>query len=266
MVTFLVIIVAQPNQAPAPPLSLFPATLTSNPQLIENPVVLSPLFATLTQHVTPKSFACHSYKKLPGVGCLSSAESPRSLRLSVFLSSRLCHCHPEPRRGTCFSPPHCSLSTTHHSPARYVLSFDTVPNSFARAKMSCPLFSSKSKLFLQNTRGVYPPRICHPGPAAPSPSLSSRAQPRDLLSLFQPSNLQTILPTVNSPSPPRTVHYSLLAVHSSQRKRGPSTPVGMTSKNSDLTAWTQPRYRGCPFLQKSNSGMRLHESYCGGQD
>jgi hypothetical protein len=37
---------------------------------------LSPLFATLTGYVTPKSFICHSYKKLPGVG----VPSLRSLR------------------------------------------------------------------------------------------------------------------------------------------------------------------------------------------
>ena len=51
-----------------PSLSPFPATLTDNSQLTENPATLSPLPATLTSRVKPKSFICHSYKKTPGVG------------------------------------------------------------------------------------------------------------------------------------------------------------------------------------------------------
>ncbi len=53
-------------------LSLTPffATLAASPQLIENPATLSPFAATLTDRVKPKSFACHSYKKHPGVGIL----------------------------------------------------------------------------------------------------------------------------------------------------------------------------------------------------
>jgi hypothetical protein len=120
------IIAAESHRTPSLPLSPFPATLTSCPQLVENPATLSLLFATLTLCVTPKSFACHSYKKLPGVGPL--LPTFKLFNLPTFKHSRF-----------------------------YPLSFHTIPNSFTRAKMLCPLFSSKSKLFLQNTRGCIPP-------------------------------------------------------------------------------------------------------------
>ena len=47
-------------------LSPFFATLTSDPQLAENPATLSPVSATLTSRVKHKSFACHSYRKHRG--------------------------------------------------------------------------------------------------------------------------------------------------------------------------------------------------------
>src|ERR1700730_18129593 len=50
------------------PVSPFVATLADSSQPIENPATLSPVFATLTSRVNPKSFVCHSYKKHPGVG------------------------------------------------------------------------------------------------------------------------------------------------------------------------------------------------------
>jgi oxygen-dependent protoporphyrinogen oxidase len=50
------------------PLTPFPATLTSLSQLAEKPTTLSPVSATLSSPVTPKSFACHSYKKHGGWG------------------------------------------------------------------------------------------------------------------------------------------------------------------------------------------------------
>jgi hypothetical protein len=51
-----------------PPLTPFPATLTSHLQLAENKTTLSPAVATLTSRVKPKSFACHSYRKHLGWG------------------------------------------------------------------------------------------------------------------------------------------------------------------------------------------------------
>jgi hypothetical protein len=44
------------------------AALVGASQLTEIPRTLSPVFATLTPSVTLKSFHCHSYTKLPGVG------------------------------------------------------------------------------------------------------------------------------------------------------------------------------------------------------
>jgi hypothetical protein len=49
-----------------PPLTPFPATLTSNLQPVKNTTTLSPAFATLTRRVKLNSFVCHSYKKHPG--------------------------------------------------------------------------------------------------------------------------------------------------------------------------------------------------------
>jgi len=57
-----------------PPLTPFPATLTSHLQLAENKTTLSPAVATLTSRVKPKSFACHSYKKPWGRGYLLQAK------------------------------------------------------------------------------------------------------------------------------------------------------------------------------------------------
>ena len=57
-----------------PPLTPFPATLTSHLQLAENKTTLSPAVATLTSRVKPKSFACHSYKKPRGWGYLLQAK------------------------------------------------------------------------------------------------------------------------------------------------------------------------------------------------
>ena len=51
-----------------PPLTPFPATLTSHLQLSENKTTLSPAVATLTGLVKPNPFVCHSYKKHPGWG------------------------------------------------------------------------------------------------------------------------------------------------------------------------------------------------------
>jgi hypothetical protein len=51
------------------------ATLTKNSQLTENSATLSPAFATLARYATSKSFACHSYRKLPGWSTPPSSSS-----------------------------------------------------------------------------------------------------------------------------------------------------------------------------------------------
>jgi hypothetical protein len=57
---------------PSRPLLVSPlfATLTGFPQLAENSATLSPLVATLTHLVAPKSCICHSYAKQGGVGII----------------------------------------------------------------------------------------------------------------------------------------------------------------------------------------------------
>ena len=61
--------------APAP-LTPFPAALSGESQLIENPAALSPALATLTRHLHHNPFVCHSYKKHRG----SHPSSQRSFR------------------------------------------------------------------------------------------------------------------------------------------------------------------------------------------
>jgi hypothetical protein len=127
------------------PLSLFLATLTSRPQLIENSATLSPLFATLTRSFAPKSFACHSYTKTPGVGALSSLRNLCSLCASA---------------ASCLLAPFGRAAHQERPKVKssQLLSFHLVPHSFALLQKLCLLFSRGSKLFLQNTRGWGPDR------------------------------------------------------------------------------------------------------------
>jgi hypothetical protein len=53
--------------------SPFLATLATSSQPHENTTTLSPAFATLTDHVTHKFFACHSCRKHPGWGWVEQA-------------------------------------------------------------------------------------------------------------------------------------------------------------------------------------------------
>ena len=81
-----------------PTLTLFLATLAGHPQLTENPAALSPLPATLTSRVKPKSCVCHSYKKHPGWGTPCKGKSSlccRTPQLSTA-SFLLLPCPPHP--------------------------------------------------------------------------------------------------------------------------------------------------------------------------
>ena len=70
----------------------FPATLTSYLQLAENKTTLNPVVATLTDRVKHKSFACHSYKKHPGVGYLPAPALFRFIRPTLVNSFRIRTC------------------------------------------------------------------------------------------------------------------------------------------------------------------------------
>jgi protoporphyrinogen/coproporphyrinogen III oxidase len=79
----------------------FPATLTGLSQLAEKPTTLSPVSATLSGLVTPKSFACHSYKKHRGWGIpSSSANSAHSALRPTRPSSRIDLFNATPRTPT----------------------------------------------------------------------------------------------------------------------------------------------------------------------
>src|SRR6266403_137809 len=59
-----------PHGSPATghgPLTPVFATLTSRPQITENPTTLSPFLATHTDSPSPNSFICHSYENNRGV-------------------------------------------------------------------------------------------------------------------------------------------------------------------------------------------------------
>jgi len=62
----------------------FPATFTGSSQLHDNTTTLSPAFATLTDHVIHKSFACHSYRNHPGWGLAVEQASARFPSLQRF--------------------------------------------------------------------------------------------------------------------------------------------------------------------------------------
>jgi len=130
----------------------FLATLTNHSQPIENAITLSPVFASLTDTVKHKSFACRSYKKHRGVGYTAQSKF--------------------------FSPPHASLN---HS------SFATIPfriTSFAHPHPLTPIESYSCKKhrgggllqkinsqFRQQRPGSWPNaipsrRVCHTSAAA----------------------------------------------------------------------------------------------------
>src|SRR4249920_1600482 len=60
----------------ASPVTPLFASLTAIVQIPENKTTLSPVFATLTRHVTPSSFICHSFKKHRGWGYPFSIRAP----------------------------------------------------------------------------------------------------------------------------------------------------------------------------------------------
>src|SRR5271156_1970574 len=74
------------SQASIAPLTRLYGTLADNPQTIENPATLGPVFATLTSTVKHKSFVCHSYKKQPGVG-VPLVVVFRSLHEAIYATS-----------------------------------------------------------------------------------------------------------------------------------------------------------------------------------
>jgi hypothetical protein len=150
------------------------------PQLVENQYTLSLFLATLTRRVRHNPFVCHSYRKSPGWGApLSkqarfsrlrvlvhrspSSSAPRTthyllltvhyfLSFDIVLNSFLSRAKYGARaRSIRFLFKEFRKKSTHSC---YPLCFHTVPNSFASAQNLSHAFSSKSGLFVQNTRGV----------------------------------------------------------------------------------------------------------------
>jgi hypothetical protein len=89
-------------------------------QPIEKKRPLSPVFATLTRPLIPKSFVWHSYeKKTKGVGALAFFPQPAPIPPATFISPAISSvratpsvpCHPERNRGTWCSLLRLSLAT-----------------------------------------------------------------------------------------------------------------------------------------------------------
>jgi hypothetical protein len=88
-----------------------PATLAGSRQLAENTATLSPAFATLTNRVKHKSCVCHSCKKTPGWGSISSTHCSSRMPNPFSLFPHLVNIE---RTGTpatpIFSSAYCTVS------------------------------------------------------------------------------------------------------------------------------------------------------------
>src|SRR5579859_5914124 len=115
------------------PLTPFPATLSGESQLIENPAALSPVLATLTRHIHLNPFVCHFYKKHRGGGYtlqpaisfrnLTTRHSPLTtksfaIRSSIKPAHKLFRINTYKKTGgrgpAADALPHYSLFTTHY--------------------------------------------------------------------------------------------------------------------------------------------------------
>jgi hypothetical protein len=164
MVTSAVIIGYQSARfcplGPSAPQLLSLPLLRMRVQLTENPATLSPLFATLTRTVRFKSFVCHSYIKPPRWGYPLS---------SLLLAT----------------PSLSSPESFFRSACRdYLLYFDTITHSLFFLKNLSRLFSCKSKLFPQNTRGGV-----HPAALRQRPSHCAGLLPALVVAGLQPRAL-----------------------------------------------------------------------------
>jgi hypothetical protein len=115
-------------------LTPFFATLTELPQLSENTATLSPVFATLTLFITPKSFVCHSYTKSPGVWVhLSTSHSPPALSSRYHGASLFSAPSPrtQPPRlsGSSFQPLSSALLTARYSLFLYFFALFCTPKN-----------------------------------------------------------------------------------------------------------------------------------------
>ncbi len=140
-------------------LSPFPATLTDDSQLAENPATLSPVPATLTTRVNHNPFVCHSYKIHPEWGPaivnFFVAQTPQQLRnLSILPVPR--H-ESSVRVAVLFLPPvtsHQSQVTKSFTIRTYARS---APNPFRiRTSKTKDLNSFRIRTYEKNPRGTGP--------------------------------------------------------------------------------------------------------------
>ncbi len=97
------------------PLSPFPATLTRNQPFCEKTSSVSPLFATLTDTPSRKSFPCHSYENMGGVPPLVPASTSRRPRdpltpLESALTKNIGGTSSKPKKSRPFLSPRRVLS------------------------------------------------------------------------------------------------------------------------------------------------------------
>src|SRR5579859_6273556 len=139
------------------PLTPFPATLTGESQLIENPAALSPVLATLTRHVHHNPFVCHSYKKHPGARIPSECHPERGegSSFSRSLAPLPRQSHPSKGNPAIVAALSLPLVTSHQSPGTAsVLSLTPVTSHQSRITNSFIIRTSikpAHKLFRMNT-------------------------------------------------------------------------------------------------------------------
>jgi hypothetical protein len=127
---------------------------------------LTPLSTQVSQTPSANPCPCTNFQKTPGgggySGCFVSAPTIRpgvsvtSTPPATLLGSTACAQFPsstevgvsQPFQRATFKLTNIMLTADD-----YPLCFDTVPNSFALCKSLSPVFSSRSTLFTQNTRG-----------------------------------------------------------------------------------------------------------------
>jgi len=164
------------------PITPFPATLTGESQLIENPAALSPALATLTRHLRLNPFVCHSYKKHPGARIPSE-------------------CHPERGEGSSFSRSFSPLPRQSH-PSK--------GNPAIVAALSLPLVTSHQSLVTASVLSL-PPVTSHQSRITNSFIIRTSIKPAH--KLFRMNTYKKTGRGDPPPTPLPTTHCSLPTTH-----------------------------------------------------
>jgi len=153
------------------PLSPFPATLTRNQRFCRKTASVSPLFATLTDTPSRKSFPCHSCENMGGVPPLVPASASRRPRnpltplesaltdSSSRKSFRIRSYEKHGGRGyipasqTSFPPAPGPVGELRGAARNYLLPFHTLPHCFAQRRAAKPFVFCRFRTVFITTEG-----------------------------------------------------------------------------------------------------------------